>query len=89
MNHLKALREGAGLSRSELGVLLGVSGSQLGYWERSELVPAPQYLARLAEVLGVSAERLGEGLRVSREAFERQAEAKASQGAVPHPEHDD
>ncbi len=78
-DYLKARRKQLGLSRSELGALLGVSGSQVGYWERSELVPPGEYITQLAEILGVSSETLDRELAANRERFEQLARARAIQ----------
>ena len=77
-NPLKAHRERIGLSRSQLGALLGVSGSQVGYWERSDLVPSSRYVARIAEVFGVSSSKLENELLASRQVFERLAQVKVT-----------
>lgn len=54
-SHLIALRKAAGLTQAELAALVDSPGRELrvGEWERGEVQPRPQYLARLAAALGV------------------------------------
>jgi DNA-binding transcriptional regulator YiaG len=49
-----AARERLGLSRDELGRLLGVSGRTVSYWESGRKLPLPERTAALAEKLGLS-----------------------------------
>jgi HTH-type transcriptional regulator, cell division transcriptional repressor len=60
-DHLRALREAAGLSRAELARKAGVPISTLRNWEASRGFPGLPACLRLAEALGVSVERLAEG----------------------------
>jgi transcriptional regulator with XRE-family HTH domain len=60
--HLRALREKAGLSRSELARSAGVPASTLRGWEGGRGFPGVPAFRRLAEALGVPAERLAEGV---------------------------
>ena len=60
--HLRALREGAGLSRAELARRAGVPASTLRNWEADRGMPGPSALLRLAEALGVPVERFAEGV---------------------------
>jgi transcriptional regulator with XRE-family HTH domain len=60
--HLRSLREGAGLSRAELARRAGVPASTLRGWENDRGFPGVAAGLRLAEALGVPAERLAEGV---------------------------
>ena len=60
--HLRALREKASLSRAELARRAGVPASTLRGWEGDEGFPGVSVFLRLAEALGVPAERLAEGV---------------------------
>jgi transcriptional regulator with XRE-family HTH domain len=57
-----ALREQAELSRAERARLAGVPVSTLRHWENSRGFPGVPAFLRLAETLGVPAERLAEGM---------------------------
>jgi transcriptional regulator with XRE-family HTH domain len=56
------LRQEAGLSRAELARRAGVPGSTLRHWEHDRGFPGVPAFLRLAEALGVPAERLAEGV---------------------------
>ena len=58
--HLRALREGAGLSRSALARKAGIPVGTLRHWEGGRGMPALPVLVRLAKALGVSVERFAE-----------------------------
>jgi len=60
--HLRALREAAGLSRAELARKAGVPASTLRGWEASRGMPGLPALLRLAQALGVAVERFAEGV---------------------------
>ena len=60
--HLRALRGEARLSRAELARRAGVPVSTLRHWENGRGFPAAPAFLRLAEALGVPAERLAEGV---------------------------
>jgi transcriptional regulator with XRE-family HTH domain len=60
--HLRRLREGAGLSRAELARQAGVPASTLRNWESGRGFPALPAALRLAEALGVPVERFAEGV---------------------------
>ena len=60
--HLRALRGKAGLSRAGLARLAGVPVSTLRHWENDRGFPGVPASLRLAEALGVPAERLAEGV---------------------------
>jgi transcriptional regulator with XRE-family HTH domain len=51
---LRALREAAGLSQSELAQRLGVHRSNIGFWEGKGIIPRSDLLAPMAEALGVT-----------------------------------
>jgi transcriptional regulator with XRE-family HTH domain len=59
--HLRALREGAGLSRAELARRAGVPATTLRNWETDRGYPSLPVLQRLAGALGVPVERLAKG----------------------------
>ena len=59
--HLRRLREGAGLSRAELARRAGVPASTLRGWEGDRGFPALPAALRLAGALGVPVERFAEG----------------------------
>jgi transcriptional regulator with XRE-family HTH domain len=60
--HLRSLREGAGLSRPELARRARVPVSTLRNWEGDRGFPNLPALLRIAEVLGVPLERIAEGV---------------------------
>ena len=60
--HLRTLRGEARLSRAELARRAGVPVSTLRNWEYNRGFPGVSALLRLAESLGVPAERLAEGV---------------------------
>jgi transcriptional regulator with XRE-family HTH domain len=60
--HLRALREGAGLSRPELARKAGIPVGTLRNWEGDRGFPGLPALLRLAEALGVPVERFAEGV---------------------------
>jgi putative transcriptional regulator len=53
---LRSLRVAAGISQRELARALGVHHSNVGYWERSGVIPRSDVLAPMAKLLGVSVE---------------------------------
>jgi transcriptional regulator with XRE-family HTH domain len=60
--HLRGLREGAGLSRPELARRAGVPVGTLRNWEGDRGFPGLPALLRLAGALGVPVERFAEGV---------------------------
>jgi putative transcriptional regulator len=60
--HLRGLREEAGLSRAERARRAAVPVSTLRNWENDRGFPSLAAGLRLAEVLGVPVERLAEGV---------------------------
>ena len=60
--HLRRLREAAGLSRAELARKAAVPASTLRNWEGDRGMPGLAALLRLAEALGVPVERFAEGV---------------------------
>lgn len=60
--HLRALREGAGLARAALARQTGVPVSTLRNWEADRGFPPVAAFLKLAGVLGVPVERLAEGV---------------------------
>jgi transcriptional regulator with XRE-family HTH domain len=61
-HHLRTLREAAGLSWAELARRAGVPASTLRGWEADRDFPGPAAGLRLAGALGVTLERLAEGV---------------------------
>jgi transcriptional regulator with XRE-family HTH domain len=59
--YLRTLRGEAILSRAELGRRAGVPASTLRHWENGRGFPAAPAFLRLAEAVGVPAERPAEG----------------------------
>jgi transcriptional regulator with XRE-family HTH domain len=59
---LKALREKAGLSQSELATRSGLSLRSIQNWEQGHRIPRSQALLALADAVGVSVEQLLAGL---------------------------
>jgi transcriptional regulator with XRE-family HTH domain len=60
--HLRKLRERAGLSRAELARRAGLPASTLRGWEGNRGFPALPAALRLAEAMGVPVERFAEGV---------------------------
>jgi putative transcriptional regulator len=60
--HLRAMREDAGLSRAELARRAAVAASTLRNWEGGRGFPGLPALLRLAGALGVPVERFAEGV---------------------------
>jgi transcriptional regulator with XRE-family HTH domain len=60
--HLRALRDGAGLSRAELARRAAVRASTLRNWEADRGMPCMPAALRLARALGVPVERFAEGV---------------------------
>jgi transcriptional regulator with XRE-family HTH domain len=60
--HLRKLREGAGLSRAELARKAAVPASTLLNWEVDRGFPGLTALLRLGAALGVTVEQLAEGV---------------------------
>jgi transcriptional regulator with XRE-family HTH domain len=60
--HLRTLRETAGLSRAELARRAGVPASTLRGWEGDRGFPGLPAARRLAAALGVPVERFAEGV---------------------------
>jgi transcriptional regulator with XRE-family HTH domain len=61
-DHLRGLREGAGLSRAELARRAAVPASTLRGWEHDRGFPHPRAFVSLAGALGVTQRRLAEGV---------------------------
>jgi transcriptional regulator with XRE-family HTH domain len=86
--HLRSLREAAGLSRAELARRARVPASTLRGWEGDRGFPTLPALLRLAGALGVPVERLAEGVE---DPAEEEAEPVPQRGrgsrrpAVPDP----
>jgi transcriptional regulator with XRE-family HTH domain len=60
--HLRALREGAGLSRAALSRRAGIPAGTLRNWEGDRGFPGLPAMMRLAAALGVPVERFAEGV---------------------------
>lgn len=56
--HLAELRRAAGLTQTELAGLLGVSQTNIAFWERSTKPPRSDVLGPMAKAFGVSVEAL-------------------------------
>jgi transcriptional regulator with XRE-family HTH domain len=56
--HLTGLRKAAGLSQNQLAVKLGVTQSNISFWEQWDKPPRGEVLPKLAEVLGVGMDEL-------------------------------
>lgn len=63
-NRLRDARNDAGLTGEKLGELLGVSKQTIAHWEANRYEPKLMYLARLCDVLDVSADWLLTGKSV-------------------------
>lgn len=57
---LRALRVRAGLSRTALGFKVDRSADAVGFWERGDSQPRPEFVPRIAEALGCAVEDLFE-----------------------------
>jgi len=55
---LKQARQRIGLSQSDLGQQLGVAYQQIGRWEQNHSLPSSDTLARMAQILGCTADWL-------------------------------
>ena len=77
--HLRGLRDGAGLSRSALARRAGIPVSTRRNWEGARGLPGVPAALRLAEVLGVPVERFAEG--VEDPAGDEEASAEGSRRA--------
>jgi transcriptional regulator with XRE-family HTH domain len=86
-NHLRGLREAAGLSRAGLARRAAVPASTLRNWEGDRDFPGVRAGLRLAEALRVTPERLAEGVEDTAEeeavAAEGEGVAEAVRGAAP------
>ncbi len=58
MNPIKKHREVLGLSQSEVAMLVGISGAQLGHIERAERVLTGRPLAAMAQLFGIHSDEL-------------------------------
>lgn len=54
-SRIRELREDKRLTQPQLAELIGVSKSVVSFWENDVNEPKASYIARLAEVFGVSA----------------------------------
>jgi transcriptional regulator with XRE-family HTH domain len=61
--NLRRLRVGAGLSQEDLMHLADVHRTQISKYERGEVGPQAEVLARLSRALGVSADEFFTGVR--------------------------
>ena len=73
MDDLKALRQQRRLTQKELAARVGVNSATLRSWEYGTVQPRPDHILRLAEVLGLDAERLPAMLRAAAEEKRRGA----------------
>ena len=56
--NLIRLRTGRGMTQAELGAMLNYSDKTLSKWERGEAIPDAYVLTQLAEIFGVTVDRL-------------------------------
>ena len=56
--NLIRLRTGRGLTQAELGAMLNYSDKNVSKWERGEAIPDAYVLTQLAEIFGVTVDRL-------------------------------
>jgi transcriptional regulator with XRE-family HTH domain len=59
--NLKRLRMLAGLSQQELAQKIGVTQPRIARWEKGEVMPYAQYLAKLAKALEVTIDEIIRG----------------------------
>ncbi|UCC83381.1 MAG: helix-turn-helix transcriptional regulator [Gemmatimonadota bacterium] len=81
-NPIRHHRKRRGLTLAELGAAIGVSHTSLAYWERGEALPAPEHLNRLADLLGLSSDKLRAELEAFRREYEQRAVAKVTNAAA-------
>ena len=62
---LPALRLQAGLSQTQLAMVLGTTQAQIARYESKKQLPSAQHLVNLAAALGVSADRILQALEVT------------------------
>ncbi|PZA09951.1 hypothetical protein DNX69_21695 [Rhodopseudomonas palustris] len=62
---LRATREARSMSASDLAKLLDVTPTAVWNWEKNDVVPRPDMLSSIAQVLGVTKEFLQNGEEVS------------------------
>lgn len=77
---LRNLREAKGMSREELGRLVGLTASGVGTWERGERSPGNELTVELARLFEVSTDYLLTGYRA--EAIELGRQTGLSQAAI-------
>ena len=56
--NIRLLRHGKNLTQYELGKSCGMADSQIGVYERGEVIPTDKTLMRIATALGVTIETL-------------------------------
>jgi transcriptional regulator with XRE-family HTH domain len=67
--HLAELRKAAGLSQRELARLLGMTNTNISFWEHSDKPPRSDVLPKMAKILGVSvADLIGENSEIEKKA---------------------
>lgn len=71
---IAALRKEQGLTQEALGQKLGVTNKTVSRWENGNYMPDIELLVPLGEALGVSANELLAGERLSGERFRKQAD---------------
>jgi len=82
---LRTLRQEAVVSRADLARRAGVPVSALRHWENGRGLPGVPAFLRLAEALGVPAERLAEGVDDPADDESEPAQDAHGQGAVTTP----
>lgn len=55
---LKGIRLRCGMRQDELGARMGVSAAQISAWEKGEIEPGVYAVAALAQIFGISTDKL-------------------------------
>ena len=57
-NKIKELREGKGITQTELANLIGVTQDSISLWEKNKRVPNTPYIIALSRVFNISSDYL-------------------------------